>query len=119
MRPFQNIIGDPEQEYVADGMVDDIITALSRFAAAYANVSDAPLRSQEVIRRCIRAFPGIRRADRKTRAELGAADDVAARGELLGQRRALLPERTLFLLLPGTQPPLGPPLSTFRSGLLG
>jgi hypothetical protein len=41
------------------------------FATAYANVSDAPLRSQEVIRRCIRAFPGIRRADRKTRAELG------------------------------------------------
>jgi hypothetical protein len=43
------------------------------FATAYANVSEAPLRSQEVIRRCIRAFPGIRRADRKTRAELGAA----------------------------------------------
>ena len=73
MRPFQNIIGDPEHKYVADGMVDDIITALSRFATAYANVSDAPLRSQEVIRRCIRTFPGIRRADRKTRAELGAA----------------------------------------------
>jgi TolB-like protein/class 3 adenylate cyclase len=29
--PFQNISGDPEQEYFADGMVEDIITALSRF----------------------------------------------------------------------------------------
>jgi adenylate cyclase len=29
--PFQNISGDPEQEYFADGMVEEIITALSRF----------------------------------------------------------------------------------------
>jgi len=28
---FANLSGDPEQEYFADGMVDDIITALSRF----------------------------------------------------------------------------------------
>jgi adenylate cyclase len=28
--PFQNMSGDPEQEYFADGMVEDIITALSR-----------------------------------------------------------------------------------------
>jgi TolB-like protein/DNA-binding SARP family transcriptional activator/Tfp pilus assembly protein PilF len=28
--PFQNLSGDPEQDYFADGMVDDIITALSR-----------------------------------------------------------------------------------------
>jgi len=29
--PFQNLSGDPEQEYFADGMVEDIITALSHF----------------------------------------------------------------------------------------
>jgi TolB-like protein/class 3 adenylate cyclase len=29
--PFQNLSGDPEQEYFADGTVEDIITALSRF----------------------------------------------------------------------------------------
>ena len=29
--PFSNMSGDPEQEYFVDGMVDDIITALSRF----------------------------------------------------------------------------------------
>jgi TolB-like protein len=29
--PFQNLSSDPEQEYFADGIVEDIITALSRF----------------------------------------------------------------------------------------
>ena len=29
--PFQNMIGDPEQEYFADGMVEEITTAISRF----------------------------------------------------------------------------------------
>jgi TolB-like protein/Tfp pilus assembly protein PilF len=29
--PFANLSGDPEQEYFADGVVEDIITALSRF----------------------------------------------------------------------------------------
>ena len=29
--PFQNLSGDQEQEYFADGVVEDIITALSRF----------------------------------------------------------------------------------------
>ena len=29
--PFANLSSDPEQEYFADGIVDDIITALSRF----------------------------------------------------------------------------------------
>ncbi len=29
--PFQNMSGDPEQEFFADGMAEDIITALSRY----------------------------------------------------------------------------------------
>jgi TolB-like protein/Tfp pilus assembly protein PilF len=29
--PFENMSGDPEQEYFADGIVEEIITALSRF----------------------------------------------------------------------------------------
>ena len=29
--PFQNMSGDPEQDYFADGIVEEIITALSRF----------------------------------------------------------------------------------------
>jgi DNA-binding winged helix-turn-helix (wHTH) protein len=28
--PFQNLSGDPQQEYFADGVVEEIITALSR-----------------------------------------------------------------------------------------
>src|SRR5258707_234391 len=33
--PFQNMSGDPEQDYFADGMVDDITTALSHFKALF------------------------------------------------------------------------------------
>ena len=33
--PFTNIGGDPEQEYFADGVVEEIITALSRFSALF------------------------------------------------------------------------------------
>ena len=33
--PFQNMSGDPEQEYFADGMADEIITALSRFPSLF------------------------------------------------------------------------------------
>jgi adenylate cyclase len=33
--PFQNMSGDPKQEYFADGMVEDIITALSRFKSLF------------------------------------------------------------------------------------
>jgi adenylate cyclase len=33
--PFQNMSGDPEQEYFADGVVEDIITALSRFKSLF------------------------------------------------------------------------------------
>ena len=32
---FTNLSGDPEQEYFADGLVDDIITALSRFRGLF------------------------------------------------------------------------------------
>jgi adenylate cyclase len=33
--PFSNMSGDPEQEYFADGMVEDIITALSHFKSLF------------------------------------------------------------------------------------
>jgi class 3 adenylate cyclase len=33
--PFQNMSGDPEQEYFADGIAEDIITALSRFKSLF------------------------------------------------------------------------------------
>jgi TolB-like protein/Flp pilus assembly protein TadD len=33
--PFTNMSGDPEQEYFADGIVEDIITALARFPSLF------------------------------------------------------------------------------------
>jgi TolB-like protein len=33
--PFQNMSGDPEQEYFADGVVEDIISALSHFKSLF------------------------------------------------------------------------------------
>jgi adenylate cyclase len=33
--PFQNMSGDPDQDYFADGMVDEITTALSRFNSLF------------------------------------------------------------------------------------
>jgi class 3 adenylate cyclase len=33
--PFQNMSGDPEQEYFADGIVEDIITGLSQFKSLF------------------------------------------------------------------------------------
>jgi adenylate cyclase len=33
--PFANTSGDPEQEYFADGLVEDVITALSRFKSLF------------------------------------------------------------------------------------
>ena len=33
--PFQNMSGDPNQDYFADGMVDEITTALSRFKSLF------------------------------------------------------------------------------------
>jgi TolB-like protein/DNA-binding SARP family transcriptional activator len=33
--PFQNLSGDPEQEYFADGIVEEIITELSRFRSLF------------------------------------------------------------------------------------
>ena len=33
--PFQNMGGDPEQEYFTDGIAEDIITELSRFRSLF------------------------------------------------------------------------------------
>src|SRR6185369_17166501 len=33
--PFENLSGDREQEYFADGIVEEIITALSRFRGLF------------------------------------------------------------------------------------
>ena len=39
--PFENLSGDPEQEYFADGMTEDIITELSRFDDLFVNAGNS------------------------------------------------------------------------------
>jgi adenylate cyclase len=41
--PFANLSGDPEQEYFADGMVDEITNALSRFKSLFVIASASTL----------------------------------------------------------------------------
>ena len=40
--PFQNMSGDPEQEYFVDGMVEEIITALSRIRWLFVPATSIP-----------------------------------------------------------------------------
>ena len=60
--PFQNMSGDPEQEYFADGMVEDIITALSRFKSLFviARNSSFHLQGQAVDIRQVGRELGVR-----------------------------------------------------------
>ncbi|HME19773.1 MAG TPA: adenylate/guanylate cyclase domain-containing protein [Acetobacteraceae bacterium] len=44
--PFQNMSGDPEQEYFADGIVEEIITALSRISSFHVIGRNFQLRLQ-------------------------------------------------------------------------
>ena len=63
--PFANLSGDPEQEYFADGLTEDIITALSSW----------------------RSFPVIAR--NSTFAYKGQSPDIREVGEALGARYVL------------------------------
>jgi hypothetical protein len=56
--PFQNMSGDPEQEYFADGMVEEIVTALSR---------SRRVRRQLV---CLRSIPSLRYRRRSLRVAI-------------------------------------------------
>ncbi len=60
--PFQNMSGDPEQEYFADGMVEDIITGLSRIKWLFviARNSSAVYRGKAVDARQVGRELGVR-----------------------------------------------------------
>jgi adenylate cyclase len=45
--PFQNMSGDPEQEYFSDGITQDIITELSRFHSLFVIAHDSSLAYRE------------------------------------------------------------------------
>jgi adenylate cyclase len=60
--PFKNISGDPEQEYFVDGLVEDIIAALSKlsFLFVIAGSSSFTYKSRTVEARQIRRELGVR-----------------------------------------------------------
>ena len=49
--PFQNMSGDPEQEYFADGIAEDIITALSRFKSLFVIARNSSFSYKEQVAR--------------------------------------------------------------------
>ena len=49
---FTNMSGDPEQEYFSDGMVEEIITALSRVPMVIRHCPQHQLHLQRASRRC-------------------------------------------------------------------
>ena len=60
--PFQNLGGDPEQDYFADGVVAEIITALGRFRsfAVVSRNSSFVYKGRSVDVRCVAAELGVR-----------------------------------------------------------
>jgi adenylate cyclase len=93
--PFQNMSGDPDQEYFADGMVEDIITALSRFKELFviARNSTFVYKGRAVdIQRVARELGvryvlegSVRKAGRRVRIT-GQLIDAATRGHLWADR---------------------------------
>jgi adenylate cyclase len=81
--PFQNMSGDPEQDYFADGMVEEIVTALSRFHWLFviARTSTFAYKGQKVDVQQVSRELGVRYVlegssaqGRKPRAHHGATD---------------------------------------------
>ena len=71
--PFANLNADPEQEYLADGIVEDIITELSRFSELFVIARNSSLQYKD-------KAPADRRRD--GRPSLGRAIRPRARGRL-------------------------------------
>ena len=71
--PFQNLSGDPEQEYFADGMVEDIITALSRMRWLFviARNSSFTYKGRAVDVKQVGRELGVRYVRRRQRAQGG------------------------------------------------
>ena len=82
--PFTNMSGDPEQEYFADGIVEDIITALSRIQPALRDRPQLELRLQGPRGRRAPGRPRARRAlrARRQRAQVGRTG-VRITGQLI------------------------------------
>src|SRR5215469_1376829 len=80
--PFQNMSGDPEQEYFADGMVEEIITALSRIRWLFviARNSTFTYKGQSIeVRRVGRELPSASTAAQAASTRSAAASRWPAR----------------------------------------
>lgn len=76
--PFQNISSDPEQEFLADGIVEDVITELSRFRGLFV-----------IARNSTFAYKGAAKDVRQISRELGARYVVEGSVRRSGQRLRL------------------------------
>ena len=62
--PFDNMSGDPEQEYFSDGIAEDIITALSKIGDLFVIARNSNVYLQGQGGQRPRGMPRIGRADR-------------------------------------------------------
>ncbi len=93
--PFTNMSGDAEQDYFADGMVEDIITALSRFKEVFVIARNSsfvykgrPVDIQQVARELGVRYVlegSVRKADNRLRIT-GQLIDAATRAHLWADR---------------------------------
>jgi len=84
--PFNNLSGDPEQEYFSDGITNDIITALSKFRELFVIASNSvfvykgkPVKAQEVNRELGARYileGSVQQVDRKVRVNAQLVDAV-------------------------------------------
>ena len=81
--PFQNMSGDPEQEYFADGMVEEIITALSPHSLALRHRPQFELHLQGPSRRPEAGRPRAGRALRARRLGAKGRQSGAHHGQLI------------------------------------
>ena len=102
--PFANMSGDPEQEYFADGMVEEIITALSRIRWLFVIARNSTFHLQGPSRRREAGRARARRAlrarrlgaqSRQSGAHHRAADRCAERDASLGRSLRRLARRCL------------------------
>ena len=93
--PFQNMSGDPEQEYFADGMVEDIITALSRFKSLFviARNSSFTYKGKAVDIKQVGRELGVRYVLEGSRAQGGRTRSHHGAVDRSGDRRAIWADR--------------------------
>ena len=80
--PFTNLSGDARQEYFIDGVVEDIITELSRFSELFVIARNSSFTYKERVCRCprrgTRPWGALRAGGQRTQSRKSCAHDGAA-----------------------------------------